>query len=106
MIKKSILSTLLFVVAAQGALSDLFVNNKDWWEAGNFYQIYPRSFKDSDGDGIGDLKGNILLKIKEKHKIILNLLRCYSKASISERAWNYGNMAFTDLQISNGRFWL
>ena len=30
---------------------------RPWWEDAVFYQIYPRSFMDADGDGIGDLRG-------------------------------------------------
>ncbi len=34
-----------------------FAESPAWWKEAAFYQIYPRSFADANGDGIGDLPG-------------------------------------------------
>lgn len=39
------------------ALSPLIAPEQPWWHGATIYQIYPRSFADSNGDGIGDLPG-------------------------------------------------
>ena len=42
-------------------MEKLFLNKskKDWWKSAVFYQIYPKSFQDTTGSGVGDLQGII-----------------------------------------------
>ena len=38
---------------------DLLTEQGTWWKEGTLYQIYPQSFKDTNGDGFGDFQGVI-----------------------------------------------
>ena len=43
-------------------------DDSKWWKEAIVYQVYPRSFKDADGDGVGDLKG-IISKLDYLHSL-------------------------------------
>ncbi|KAM0733413.1 Maltase 1 [Formica fusca] len=50
-------ATCLFAILLLASTAFAEIRNKGWWKNAVFYQIYPRSFMDSNNDGVGDLKG-------------------------------------------------
>src|ERR1700752_2548013 len=60
--KKLLLMLVLVVTVRVGPIASAQNNPVDaeghqWWQHAGFYEIYPRSFADSNNDGIGDLNG-------------------------------------------------
>ena len=79
----------------------LYGDAVDWWRDGVIYQVYPRSFADSDGDGVGDLKG---ITSRLDHLAWLGVDAVWSSPiTVSPNAdWGYDVADYCDVDPSFG----
>ena len=94
MLKLVLISVVLAVIQAQ-TVSD------DWWKDAIIYQIYPRSFKDSNGDGVGDLVG-ITSKLEHVKDIGADALWLSPIYTSPQADFGYDIANFTDVDPEYG----
>ena len=72
-----------------------------WWHGGVFYQIYPRSYADSNGDGIGDLPG-IIGKLDHLARLGITGVWLSPVTCSPNRDWGYDVSNYRDIDPSYG----
>ena len=72
-----------------------------WWQTTSIYQIYPRSFKDSDNDGIGDLRG-IISKLDYIQDLGFETLWLSPFFGSPQQDWGYDVSDFFDVAPEYG----
>ncbi|XP_020284643.1 alpha-glucosidase-like [Pseudomyrmex gracilis] len=88
-------------IAALVALTGSTSAQKDWYKNSLIYQIYPRSFKDSNGDGIGDLNG-ITSKLEHIADIGADALWMSPIYTSPQADFGYDIANFTDIDKDYG----
>jgi alpha-glucosidase len=72
-----------------------------WWQAGVFYQIYPRSYADSNGDGAGDLPG-IIAKLDYLAQLGIAGIWLSPVTVSPDRDWGYDVADYCDIDPDFG----
>ena len=108
------LLTLFCSLFAQAQAKPVDAEGHQWWQHAVFYEIYPRSFADSNNDGIGDLNG-INSKMSYLHELGVDAIwitPCYPSPQVDfgydvSNYENidpmYGTLADFDRMVANGK---
>jgi alpha-glucosidase len=74
---------------------------RPWWQRALIYQVYVRSFADSDGDGVGDLSG-IVEQLDYLHWLGVDALWLSPVTVSPDKDWGYDVADYTDIQPAFG----